>query len=57
MSAKQIPAADDVPHVPDGSAAGALDGIRVVERAERDQRPHVRCTRSAAPARRLLRCM
>jgi len=33
-SAKQMTAADDLPHVPDGSAPGVLDGVRVVELAD-----------------------
>ena len=34
MSASQLPTADAIPYVPDGSAAGVLDGVRVVELAD-----------------------
>jgi hypothetical protein len=34
MSANQVPTAGDIPYVPDGGAAGVLDGVRVVELAD-----------------------
>jgi crotonobetainyl-CoA:carnitine CoA-transferase CaiB-like acyl-CoA transferase len=34
MSANQVPKAGDIPYVPDGGAAGVLDGVRVVELAD-----------------------